>query len=541
MIVVDPHIRVLATRPPYPASIRAGVTHTLLSVLIILLAMANIQPAFGFTLVLKSGKRIEGTWLGEQKSLVRFRDHNNRVLTLHKNEIDFKAMADVFQNEHRQTSLSSSGMQRNKELSPATANGPANRLKTVQILPAGSGRVDVVLVGNGDLKFDAFELQNPPRIVIDLHFVRLNSPERSVSNKAQDLFSRIRTAQYQYSPDVARVVIDLNRPVPFQILQERDALHVRLGDQPSVNDSLQNGAMDHRPDLEVRSENVTADTAETEVRTEETNFSVGQDNGEGRSFAPFEATVVTEATQAEPYEAESRSDAFFQSLFEFESDALEPFGDFTPGNQPGSVRASYKRRFTRAFRLETEGEASRRVKRDGIESESEYYLKPQFRYRLNRHNELNFYSIYKISEYEFEADHMEHTRSVGMSYVRKFGRDSLHFGYRYERNESTWAEDDYVRWVYNAGYALTWNKRNSAKIEVNYAPQEFTNRFVRGPTRGSQLQRYDRTWVVTLASVISLSQGLDLIPAYRYETKSSNGRLREPFGHLPSLRLRYTW
>lgn len=527
---------------PCRADDRVASSPIFVLLLLIILGTTSNHSAFGFTIVLKSGERIEGTWLGEKESLVFFRDDNNRTYAFPRREIDFTATAKVFQAEQGKN-LSPPGVRENNELSRMPIQDSENSLNAIEIRPAGAGKIDVILAGTGDLLFDAFELQDPPRIVIDLHAVHLNYPKKSIANNnTQDLFVRIRTSQYD--EDTARVVIDLKNAIPFQILKERGALHVRLNEKPTNDvdviaakaaaEELQEGAVD--PEI------VTDSPVDLQAGAKNSDYSLSQGNNSESNATGFEASVSRTTDDSRSYESVSRSDAFFQSLFEFESNALDPFVDSVPGNLPeGSIRASYRTRLSRAFRVETEGEISRRVNRDGTESESEFYLKPQLKYRMNRHNELSFYSIYRTREYDFEADHIEYTRSLGMAYTRKLGRDRFQVGYRYDTNESTWDEDEYVRWVYNAGYTKSWSRSAWTKVEVNYAPQEFANRFVRGPTRGSKLQRFDRRWIVTLASVIRLSQGLDLIPAYRYESRSSNGRVRDPSGHLPSLRLRYTW
>ncbi|MCI0414583.1 hypothetical protein L0222_17535 [bacterium] len=48
---------------------------------------------FAFTVILKTGKRIDGTWLGEDESRIQLRDQEGTVLSIRKELIDLKSMS----------------------------------------------------------------------------------------------------------------------------------------------------------------------------------------------------------------------------------------------------------------------------------------------------------------------------------------------------------------------------------------------------------------------------------------------------------------
>src|SRR5207244_10726906 len=55
-----------------------------------LLIVSNL--ALGFTVVLKSGKKIEGAWLDEDRDTIRLKDEKGTILVFRKSTLDFEAM-----------------------------------------------------------------------------------------------------------------------------------------------------------------------------------------------------------------------------------------------------------------------------------------------------------------------------------------------------------------------------------------------------------------------------------------------------------------
>ncbi|MBP7146972.1 MAG: type IV pilus secretin PilQ [Acidobacteria bacterium] len=111
---------------------------------------------------------------------------------------------------------------------PATAN-PANRLLDVGAWPDGDGAYEVVLRGDGGMGYQVFTLTDPDRVIVDIPGVRAGvaTPRVEVSD---DGLLRVRVGQFRESPEpVARVVLDLSRPMAWTVHQDDDQLAVRLG------------------------------------------------------------------------------------------------------------------------------------------------------------------------------------------------------------------------------------------------------------------------------------------------------------------------
>ncbi|HSE41739.1 MAG TPA: type IV pilus secretin PilQ [Acidobacteriota bacterium] len=113
---------------------------------------------------------------------------------------------------------------------------PATEVRDVRIEEMDN-RVDVVLVGNGSFTYDVFELSNPNRIVVDLKSVSVAPGVKNVQ-ASNEMLSRVRVAQYQTSPKVARAVIDLNSKVPYSVTLKGSELLIHIGTNLSNDATL---------------------------------------------------------------------------------------------------------------------------------------------------------------------------------------------------------------------------------------------------------------------------------------------------------------
>jgi type IV pilus assembly protein PilQ len=114
----------------------------------------------------------------------------------------------------------------------ATADASLPRARSVKSIRASvnDGDVEVRIAGDGALKYKAFRLESPSRLVIDLDGVK-NAVAKNNVPVADDVVKGVRIAQFQ--PTVARVVVDLARKAEYEIQQDGDALRVVFpGDAP---------------------------------------------------------------------------------------------------------------------------------------------------------------------------------------------------------------------------------------------------------------------------------------------------------------------
>jgi type IV pilus assembly protein PilQ len=123
----------------------------------------------------------------------------------------------------------------------AAAEGPvrgelAHALEDV-VVDSSRGVVTVKLLGDGVFEAKDFALENPPRVVVDLPGVRNEVRRRAIPVKG-DLVTRVRIAQFQKEPRlVARVVVDLARPVPYAVRADGERLALLIGEGPALADA----------------------------------------------------------------------------------------------------------------------------------------------------------------------------------------------------------------------------------------------------------------------------------------------------------------
>jgi type IV pilus assembly protein PilQ len=105
---------------------------------------------------------------------------------------------------------------------------PLPRARSVRGISASTaaGHVEVRISGDGQLRYKAFRLESPSRLVIDLEGVKAATAKNSVA-VADDVVQRVRIAQFQ--PTVARVVVDLAHKTDYDIAAVGDELRVAFG------------------------------------------------------------------------------------------------------------------------------------------------------------------------------------------------------------------------------------------------------------------------------------------------------------------------
>jgi type IV pilus secretin PilQ/predicted competence protein len=110
--------------------------------------------------------------------------------------------------------------------------GPAELTDVLAV--ADSSGVTVHLTGRGQLAGKTFTLPNPPRVVVDLPGV-INRVTKRVQPVGEAGVQRVRVAQFATSPKpIVRVVVDLDRPMPYQLEATADGELLRVGGEPAA-------------------------------------------------------------------------------------------------------------------------------------------------------------------------------------------------------------------------------------------------------------------------------------------------------------------
>src|SRR5512134_1857947 len=114
---------------------------------------------------------------------------------------------------------------------PPAAGARDGEVKAVSVTPA-VGKVEVVIDLQGAAEVRGFTLTGPYRLVVDLVGARLAGPAVRYDGVNRGGVRNVRYSQYQ--PDVVRVVIDLDEPMDYEIVEEQGRVRVALGTDRTV-------------------------------------------------------------------------------------------------------------------------------------------------------------------------------------------------------------------------------------------------------------------------------------------------------------------
>jgi type IV pilus assembly protein PilQ len=116
-----------------------------------------------------------------------------------------------------------------------TESLPANKATTLKkIDTSGAGTaMEVRLATDGDVAYNAFKLEKPSRIVIDLTGVS-DKLAKNVINVSDPVVKRIRVSQFKSAPEaVTRVVLDVDEKASYHVAKSGGALNITF-DAPAV-------------------------------------------------------------------------------------------------------------------------------------------------------------------------------------------------------------------------------------------------------------------------------------------------------------------
>ena len=112
---------------------------------------------------------------------------------------------------------------------------PANKattLKKIETNGAGAA-IEVRLATDGDVAYNAFKLEKPSRIVIDLSGVN-DKLAKNIINVSDPIVKRIRVSQFKSAPEaVTRVVLDVDEKASYHVTKSGDALNITFGAAPA--------------------------------------------------------------------------------------------------------------------------------------------------------------------------------------------------------------------------------------------------------------------------------------------------------------------
>jgi len=210
-----------------------------------------------------------------------------------------------------------------------------------------------------------------------------------------------------------------------------------------------------------------------------------------------------------------------------------------------NFETSYERHFSNRIGLELKGETSLKGSSEDREIGNEYTVEPQFKYKLSKNNRLEFYGAYRLKRYQDDPTRDSTNRFIGIIYERRlFSKQELAFEYRYEENNADGPKHDYYRRRYEVGYRIPFRKHDWVNFGFRYRQQNYHSRLVDiNVENGPDLHflRRDKRYNFGIDVAISLTEDLQLLPGYNFESRNSNDDSKDFTSHYPSLTLLYRW
>jgi type IV pilus assembly protein PilQ len=146
---------------------------------------------------------------------------------------------------------------------PAVPAVRATNLLAVVPVRSGEG-VMVELRGDGELRGQTFTLENPDRLVVDLHGV-INREKRQLFAVNSDHVQQVRVAQFRAGENpVTRVVVDLKTPTSYEFSQSEAGAMLTVGNAMAVTPAASETAFmatNETPTVQMDTSNSATDIA----------------------------------------------------------------------------------------------------------------------------------------------------------------------------------------------------------------------------------------------------------------------------------------
>jgi hypothetical protein len=203
-----------------------------------------------------------------------------------------------------------------------------------------------------------------------------------------------------------------------------------------------------------------------------------------------------------------------------------------------SLTSSYEQKITRKLSMEAVGELALKGSSEDRELGDQYVFEPRIHYRISPSNRLRLYGAYRLRRYDENAERDANNQYVGLELRQRLGRATLDVGYRWEENRAEGPRYTYDRQTYSAQFSTPLaGGLHRLGMEVRYRPQQYAHRFV--DDEEDEGLRRDKRWVFTVGGSFVLGRNLEILPGYKFETRSSNDPEKKFGAHAAYVGLRY--
>lgn len=151
----------------------------------------------------------------------------------------------------------------------AETKTPGSTFESIRQVRLGQNgnQTEVSVLGSGHLSYHATRLQNPDRLVLDFAGSHLKTPNKQIASNL-DPIREVRLAQF--TPDVARIVIDLRQPAQYNINANGNSVTVVFASTAAAS-GTSGGTLKSSPRSEPSNLTTTKSVAKSEPTPAETS------------------------------------------------------------------------------------------------------------------------------------------------------------------------------------------------------------------------------------------------------------------------------
>jgi len=205
-----------------------------------------------------------------------------------------------------------------------------------------------------------------------------------------------------------------------------------------------------------------------------------------------------------------------------------------------SLVMSYRKRLFGGWSSRTESEITLKGSSEDRELNNQYGLRQQLEYRFNENSRLQLAAAYRIKRDPIDSGNNAIDPYVGARFIQKLGADKrLALSYRYDKNRAWDPRNRYIRWAYEAEFAMPIiDRRTGVSFDFTYKPRLY-GRTVR--VDGERVPRRDGRWIFETQVERVLRSDLRLVFVYRFERRSSNDPDKDFQSNQAGFALTYRW
>lgn len=202
--------------------------------------------------------------------------------------------------------------------------------------------------------------------------------------------------------------------------------------------------------------------------------------------------------------------------------------------------ASYKKHLFGRWSTRTEGEVTLKGSSEDRELNNQYALGQQLEYRLNQNSRVQLVAAYRLKRDPIDSGNNAIDPYLGAKFIQRLAGDRrLALSYRYDKNRSQDPKNRYIRWAYEAEFAMPIiDRRNRITFDLTFKPRLYA-RTVK--VDGARVPRRDGRWIFETMFERSLRPDLKVSALYRFERRESNDPDKKFKSHQAGIALTYKW